>query len=94
MLLQQVQETGATALACNPTGLGTSDGCVWLCTEVGVSDGVCALFVAAQDIQLGRLLLAIHEFFSALGPEEIRRRGAKEDKPLRMVKTILHEVRQ
>lgn len=39
------------------------------------------------------LLLSIHKFFDKLGAEEIRRRGAREDKPLRMVKTVLHEVR-
>jgi hypothetical protein len=49
--------------------------------------------MAVQDIDLHALLLSIHEFFEALGGEEIRRRGAREDKPLRMVKTVLHEVR-
>jgi len=39
-----------------------------------------------------RLLLAVHEFFEALGVDEIRRRGAREDKPLRMAKTVLHEL--
>ena len=32
------------------------------------------------------------QFFATLGPEELRKRGAREDKPVRMVKTILHEV--
>lgn len=45
-----------------------------------------------QTINLNELLLRIHNFFDSLGGEEIRRRGAREDKPLRMVKTILHEV--
>ena len=31
-------------------------------------------------------------FFHSLGVDEIRRRGQCDDKPLRMVKTILHEV--
>lgn len=38
------------------------------------------------------LLLTIHEFFCKLGVDEIRRRGSLDDKPLRMVKTILHEL--
>jgi hypothetical protein len=46
-----------------------------------------------QHINLRALLLYIHKFFDTLGGEEIRRRGAREDKPLRMVKTVLHEVR-
>uniref|UniRef100_A0A7S0RW58 TOG domain-containing protein n=1 Tax=Chlamydomonas leiostraca TaxID=1034604 RepID=A0A7S0RW58_9CHLO len=45
-----------------------------------------------EEIDLPSLLLAIHAFFDALGGEELRRRGAREDKPLRMVKTVLHEV--
>ena len=32
------------------------------------------------------LLLAVHAFFEALGADEIRRRGGRDDKPLRMVK--------
>mmetsp|Transcript_2244 Transcript_2244/g.5019 ORF Transcript_2244/g.5019 Transcript_2244/m.5019 type:complete len:616 (+) Transcript_2244:33-1880(+) len=44
------------------------------------------------NIDVRALLLAIHAFFDALGGEEIRRRGAREDKPLRMVKTVLHEL--
>ena len=46
-----------------------------------------------QQIDLHRLLLSVHGFFVALGAEEIRKRGSSEDKPLRMVKTLLHEVR-
>eukprot|EP00967_Tisochrysis_lutea_P139638 scaffold253973_cov45-Tisochrysis_lutea.AAC.2 len=38
------------------------------------------------------VLLSVHTFFDALGGEEIRKRGAREDKPLRMVKTVLHEL--
>jgi cytoskeleton-associated protein 5 len=48
--------------------------------------------VEKQQVDPPRLLLAVHEFFEALGVEEIRRRGAREDKPLRMVKTVLHEL--
>jgi cytoskeleton-associated protein 5 len=39
------------------------------------------------------LLLSIHQFFMGLGVDEIRRRGQEDDKPLRMVKTVLHEAR-
>lgn len=38
------------------------------------------------------LLMSIHDYFMGLGVDEIRRRGAEDDKPLRMVKTILHEL--
>jgi cytoskeleton-associated protein 5 len=43
-------------------------------------------------LDLPRLLLDLHDFFSHLGVDEIRRRSAAEDKPLRMAKTILHEL--
>lgn len=45
-----------------------------------------------QDVDLQDLMLNIHEFFTGLGVDEIRRRGACDDKPLRMVKTLLHEI--
>lgn len=45
-----------------------------------------------QTIDLRSLLLSIHAFFEALGVDEIRRRSHADDKPLRMVKTILHEL--
>lgn len=38
------------------------------------------------------VLQAIHAFFQGIGPEEVRKRSAREDKPLRMVKTVLHEL--
>lgn len=34
----------------------------------------------------------MHDFFMALGVDEIRKRSSLDDKPLRMVKTILHEL--
>ena len=37
-------------------------------------------------------MMSIHDYFMGLGVDEIRRRGAEDDKPLRMVKTILHEL--
>jgi hypothetical protein len=45
-----------------------------------------------QSIDVCSLLHSIHGFFEALGVEEIRRRSQADDKPLRMVKTILHEL--
>lgn len=45
-----------------------------------------------EELDLQNLLLAIHQFFVDLGVEEIRKRGVEDDKPLRMVKTILHEM--
>ena len=47
------------------------------------------------DVNIERVLLSVHGFFSELTPEEMKRRGtvsSKEDKPLRMVKTLLHEL--
>lgn len=46
-----------------------------------------------QEIDLSQVLLAIHNFFTTLGPEGVSQRSAKEDRPLRMVKTVLFEVR-
>jgi hypothetical protein len=37
----------------------------------------------SQSVDLAALLLYIHEFFDELGPEELRKRGAREDKPVR-----------
>ncbi|GAX77872.1 hypothetical protein CEUSTIGMA_g5314.t1 [Chlamydomonas eustigma] len=51
-----------------------------------------ALQQAIESVDLAALLLYIHDFFDELGPEELRKRGAREDKPVRMVKTILHEL--
>ena len=48
--------------------------------------------VAAQELDLDMLLMSIHDYFMGLGVDEIRRRGAEDDKPLRMVKTMLHEL--
>jgi len=51
-----------------------------------------ALGAALGEVDLDMLLLSIHQFFMGLGVDEIRRRGQEDDKPLRMVKTVLHEV--
>lgn len=45
-----------------------------------------------QGVDLGGLLFNIHDFFLFLGVDEIRKRSSSDDKPLRMVKTILHEL--
>lgn len=50
--------------------------------------GCCLL----QELDLDMLLMSIHDYFMGLGVDEIRRRGAEDDKPLRMVKTVLHEL--
>lgn len=44
------------------------------------------------NIDISFILLCLHDYFMFLGVEEIRRRSAAEDKPLRMVKTILHQI--
>ncbi len=36
--------------------------------------------------------MTLHQFFESLGSNEIKRRGVGEDKPLRMAKTLLHEL--
>lgn len=51
-----------------------------------------ALGATLAAVHLPTLLADIHDFFHGLGVEEIRRRSQTDDKPLRMVKTILHEV--
>ena len=45
-----------------------------------------------QGVDLGGLLFNLHDFFLFLGVDEIRKRSSSDDKPLRMVKTILHEL--
>ena len=45
-----------------------------------------------HDVDVTDLLLYLHDYFMFLGVEEIRKRSAAEDKPLRMVKTILHQL--
>ncbi|KAF6163136.1 hypothetical protein GIB67_025000 [Kingdonia uniflora] len=44
------------------------------------------------DVDLDRVLQSIHVYLQELGMEEIRRRAGADDKPLRMVKTVLHEL--
>ncbi|XP_073114484.1 protein MOR1 isoform X2 [Elaeis guineensis] len=44
------------------------------------------------DVDLDHILHSIHVYLQELGMEEIRRRAGADDKPLRMVKTVLHEL--
>ncbi|KAJ8510590.1 hypothetical protein OPV22_001024 [Ensete ventricosum] len=44
------------------------------------------------EVDLDRVLQSIHVYLQGLGMEEIRRRAGADDKPLRMVKTVLHEL--
>ncbi|KAK8936155.1 Protein MOR1 [Platanthera zijinensis] len=44
------------------------------------------------DVDLDRVLQIIHVYLQELGMEEIRKRAGADDKPLRMVKTVLHEL--
>ncbi|XP_021810024.1 protein MOR1 [Prunus avium] len=44
------------------------------------------------DVDLDRILQSIYLYLQDLGMEEIRRRAGTDDKPLRMVKTVLHEL--
>ncbi|XP_024396661.1 protein MOR1 [Physcomitrium patens] len=44
------------------------------------------------EVDLDRILQSIHEYFEELGMAEIRKRAGADDKPLRMVKTLLHEL--
>ena len=51
-----------------------------------------ALSESISMIDVDKLVHAIHGFFAGLGVDELRRRGSTDDKPLRMVKTVLHEL--
>ncbi|XP_042428595.1 protein MOR1-like [Zingiber officinale] len=44
------------------------------------------------EVDLDHVLQSIHVYLQGLGMEEIRRRAGADDKPLRMVKTVLHEL--
>eukprot|EP01018_Ginkgo_biloba_P037454 Gb_11679 [translate_table: standard] len=45
-----------------------------------------------SEVDLDHLLESVHHYLQELGMEEIRRRAGADDKPLRMVKTVLHEL--
>ncbi|XP_074272176.1 protein MOR1-like isoform X2 [Silene latifolia] len=45
-----------------------------------------------HEVDLDRILQSIHVYLQELGMDEIRRRAGADDKPLRMVKTVLHEL--
>ncbi|KAL3519697.1 hypothetical protein ACH5RR_017846 [Cinchona calisaya] len=44
------------------------------------------------EVDLDRILQSIHIYLQELGMVEIRKRAGADDKPLRMVKTVLHEL--
>ncbi|KAL4204161.1 hypothetical protein AMTRI_Chr01g130770 [Amborella trichopoda] len=44
------------------------------------------------EVDLDRILQIIHQYLQELGMEEIRKRAGADDKPLRMVKTVRHEL--
>jgi len=44
------------------------------------------------EFDVGDVLLKIHDFFEKIGADDLRKRGEDDDKPLRMVKTILYEI--
>lgn len=45
-----------------------------------------------MQVDLPTLLLDLHRYFSSLGASEVRRLSNNNDKPLRMVKTMLHTL--
>ncbi|KAF8391377.1 hypothetical protein HHK36_023681 [Tetracentron sinense] len=45
-----------------------------------------------DDVDLDHILQSIHVYLQELGMEEIRRRAGANDKPLGMVKTVIHEL--
>ncbi|GAQ86856.1 Armadillo repeat superfamily protein [Klebsormidium nitens] len=51
-----------------------------------------ALSLTIHDVDLDKLLRSIHDYLEDLGIDEIRKRAGADDKPLRMVKTVLHEL--
>lgn len=51
-----------------------------------------SLQVSLDGVDIPGLLLSLHDFFLYLGLDEIRKRSSADDKPLRMAKTILHEL--
>ena len=52
-------------------------------------DGACVLHLAVRPPQV---LLTIHGYFMTLSVDEIKRRSQEDDRPLRMVKTVLYEL--
>jgi len=47
---------------------------------------------STAELEASEVLLAIHLFFLSLGVDELRRRAAEDDRPLRIVKTLLYEL--
>lgn len=53
---------------------------------------VCCRVLVYLQVDLPALLLDLHGYFSTLGASEVRRLSNNNDKPLRMVKTMLHTL--
>ncbi|XP_042752685.1 protein MOR1 [Lactuca sativa] len=51
-----------------------------------------ALENTIDDVNIDRILQSIHVYLEELGVEEIRRRAGTEERPFRMVKTLLYEL--
>ena len=45
-----------------------------------------------QGMRVQEVVMCVHRFLDELGVDEVRQRGAADDKPLRMVKTLVHEL--
>ena len=45
-----------------------------------------------QGMRVQEVVMCVHRFLDELGVDEVRQRGAADDKPLRMVKTLVHEM--
>lgn len=43
-------------------------------------------------LRVEEVLWGVHGFLDALGIDEVRARGQQDDKPLRMVKTLVYEL--
>eukprot|EP00892_Ulva_mutabilis_P001542 jgi/Ulvmu1/11389/UM075_0051.1 len=48
--------------------------------------------LAEEQYPLDEVLLSLHNYFATLGSVEVRRLSQENDKPLRMVKTVLHTL--
>ncbi|KAG6416565.1 hypothetical protein SASPL_123997 [Salvia splendens] len=64
------------------------------CSRVYMEEVIRVLVLqnTIYDVDLDRILQSIHVYLQELGMDEIRKRAGADDKPLRMVKTVLHEL--
>ena len=82
--LQQTSDAAKSVAVMSRDFSGVGLLVAWLCGQGAV--------MWLQELDVNRLLLVIHEYFSGLGVDEIRRRGAQDEQSLRMVKTLVHEL--